>query len=232
MPGADTYLTAFIALLKTNGGQDKVYKVLVNYCKLLVIYNLAEAKGSADKFQKALSDCRTVMRLGGWLDGAKKVQGVVKSKKMSLPIALELLAALTSAIYKFLDNTKFLHGKGVVSVDIKSVTARAKFYQFWQYIFGALAAWFGKDGYLQSVAAAKQFAADGKTADAKKAHGKATKALLKVTHHSLDTLGNLPGMDYIPGFKPPPSFQAGCGLASGSIVCYLQYNDQLDKASK
>jgi len=232
MAAAMDHLTALIALLKTYGGQDKLYKVMISYCKLLVVYNIAQKKGPADKVQKALDECRTIMRLGGWLGGNKDIYSIAKAKKMSLPIVLELICAVCGTIYNVEDNLNFLHGKGVVSINTARNQNSANFYQFWNYVFSALAAWFGKDGYLESVAAAKKAKAAGDLDTVKAAKGKATKALLKVTHHSLDTLGNLAGMDYIPAFKPPPSFSAVCGLASGAVVCYVQYNDQLDKVGK
>eukprot|EP01065_Artemidia_motanka_P027924 TRINITY_DN3311_c1_g1_i1.p1 TRINITY_DN3311_c1_g1~~TRINITY_DN3311_c1_g1_i1.p1 ORF type:complete len:263 (+),score=108.31 TRINITY_DN3311_c1_g1_i1:96-791(+) len=224
------HVTATIALLKTNGGCDKLYKMAVNYCKLLILYGIAEKKGSADKMQKALSDARTVMRLGAWLDNQKKVQGVIAKGQYDLPSVLELLAAICAGTYKLLDNTKFLLGRGIaVPVDEKALVVRAKFYQFWQYVFGILSALLGKDGYFASVAAHKAALKAGSAADAAKAKAKATKSMLKAMHHGFDFLATLPNVGYVPVYKPTPSFVAGCGLASASIVSYLQYEEQLGK---
>jgi len=226
------YLTALIALLKTHGGQDKLYKVVVNCCKLLLIHSMAAKGGAADKVQKALSECRVIMRLLGWLGDAKEIYTIAKAQKMSPAIGLELGGAVTGARFIFEDNLEFLHKKGVVTIDLARNNNAANFHNFWGYVFGALLAWFGKGGYVESVNAAKKAAAAGEHDAAKKANAKATKSLLKGVHHTLDTLANLGGMQYIPSFKPSPSFSPLCGLASGAIATYLQYNDQLEKLRK
>lgn len=226
-------MTAFVNLLKTVGGRDKLYKVAINICKLLILQKMAEGKGSVKKLQDVLNDTRTVMRLGAWIENGKKVKGVVEKGKVDLPAVLEFFAALTAFVYKLCNNCTLLIGKGVpIPLDTKALKTREKWWQFWQYPFGAAVALWGKDGYFQSQKAQVKALKDGNSKDAKKAGEKMTKCLLKATHHTLDTLSNLPNVGYIPAYKPSGQFLAVCGVGSGTIVSYLQYNDEFAKTCK
>jgi len=216
-------VTVVVNLLKKVGGRDKIYKVAINICKIGIAQAMLEKKGGGKKLQDALNETRMVMRLGGWIENGKKLNALVQKGKVDTNAVLQFFAALASFMYKLLNNLKILASKGV---PVKAV-GNEKWWQWWQYFFGASVAIWGKDGYLDQQ---KKIAKGGE--GALEASKEATKKMLVATHHTFDVIGNLPNVGYVPGFKPSATFIAACAMSSGAVCTYLGYMEEYNKEAK
>ena len=207
-------LDKFIKLLSQTDGRDKIYKTLANVNKLLA-FQYAADKATSKKFAtvaKSIGEGRSLLRMAKWTGNINKLQGyAAKASTLGPKQFVEILRVLGDFGFVLGDNLAYLAKYSVVPLNAKNVGKNSKIFQFWGYVCAVLL-----DMWSLINLGKKDEAAQAK---------ERKPLILSLIKNTCDLLATLAAVGYAKAYyKPNSMFTGTCGLTSGAIATYTNWN--------